>query len=81
MEVLHYASSKGLGDDLCHRIRDELSTTDMGSFGRSDIQKLLITVIRMMTIIMMTLRRRRMTAVMMTIIAYLYWSMLCNVAW
>jgi len=34
MEVLHYASSKGLGEDLCHRIKDELSTTDMGSFGR-----------------------------------------------
>lgn len=81
MEVLHHASSKGLGEDLCHRIRDELSTTDMGSFGRSDIQKLLITMKRMMTIIMMMLRRRRMTAVMMTMIAYLYWNMLCNVAW
>lgn len=82
MEVLHYASSKGLGEDLFHRIRDELSTTDIGSFGRSDIQKLLTKMIRMMTIIMMMLRRKRMTAVMMMMmIEYLYWNMLCNVAW
>lgn len=36
MEALHYVSKKGLWEDLCHRIRDELSATDveMGSIGR-----------------------------------------------
>ncbi|XP_068707085.1 E3 ubiquitin-protein ligase SHPRH-like isoform X2 [Montipora foliosa] len=36
MEALHYVSKRGLWEDLCHRIRDELSATDveMGSIGR-----------------------------------------------
>ena len=77
MEVLHYASSKGLGEDLCHRIRDELSTTDVGSIGRSDIQKLLITMILMVIVMilkmtMMLRRRRRMTVMMAVMIAFLY---------
>ena len=36
MEALHYSAAKGLESDLCHRIKDELSSTDMelGSIGR-----------------------------------------------
>ena len=36
MEALHDSAAKGLEGDLCHRIKDELSSTDMelGSIGR-----------------------------------------------
>lgn len=36
MGALHYMAATGLEGDLCHRIKDELSSTDMelGSIGR-----------------------------------------------